>query len=170
MKALKFVLLSLMLAVLLPITSKAAVTASLPKDLARSLQEFLNSSDEDYTIEILTTETTEVLLRATKDLENSNYQNKTVNRTLNVHDQAGQVVWSLTLTAKFLYNGNSAECIGCSHGANACQAGWSIKSSSSSKNGNNATATATAVHKLFFLSSEQTQSLSITCMADGTIQ
>lgn len=169
MKALKFVLLSLALAVLLPITTKAA-TVSLPKDLARSLQEFLTSSEEDYSIEILTTETTEVLLQATRDPVTSNYQNKTVNRTLNVYDQAGQVVWSLTLTAKFLYNGSSSECIGCSHGANACQAGWSIKSSSSTKSGNNATATATAVHKLFFLSSEQTQSLSITCLADGTIQ
>ena len=169
MKALKFVLLSLALAVLLPITTKAA-TVSLPKDLARSLQEFLTSSEEDYSIEILTTETTEVLLQATRDPVTSNYQNKTVNRTLNVNNQAGQVVWSLTLTAKFLYNGSSAECIGCSHGANACQAGWSIKSSSSTKSGNNATATATAVHKLFFLSSEQTQSLSITCLADGTIQ
>ena len=96
-------------------------------------------------------------------------QSKTVNRTNYYTDKDKNVLWTLSLTATFNYDGYTAVCANCSHQANAVASGWSIKSASSGHNGNAAAAVGTALHKELFNTSEHQMSVTLTCDPDGTI-
>ncbi len=96
-------------------------------------------------------------------------QSVTVQRTSYYRDANMNVLWTLSLTATFNYDGYSAVCANCSHQANAVASGWSIKSASSGHNGNAAAAVGTALHKELFNTSEHQMSVTLTCDPDGTI-
>ncbi len=70
----------------------------------------------------------------------NNYTTKT--KTTQLKNSSGAVLWSVSITATFYYNGTIAQCTSCTPSAKAYTSTWSIKSVTSSKNGNSATATA----------------------------
>lgn len=95
-------------------------------------------------------------------------KSKTATKTSNVKDSHGVILWSLSVTGTFSYDGNTARCTSCSHQASA-GSGWTIQNSSSSYSGNSATAIATAKRNGLFGYS-MTESVTITCSASGVIE
>ena len=95
---------------------------------------------------------------------------KTASKTTYIKDSSQNVLWYVSITATFSYDGTTAACTSCSPHATAQDSQWSIKSSSASKSGNSATATATAVRSLSFgLVQESTKSVTISCSPTGEI-
>lgn len=95
---------------------------------------------------------------------------KTATKTTYIKDSSQNVLWYVSITATFSYDGTTAACTSCSHQAASQSSQWSIKSSSASKSGNSATATATAVRSLSFgLVQEATKSVTISCSPTGEI-
>ncbi len=95
-------------------------------------------------------------------------KSKTATKTTNVKDSSGNVLWSLSITGTFSYNGSSSQCTSCSHNASS-NSEWTIVNSSSSYSGNSATATATA-QKKHILSYTMSESVTISCSASGKIE
>lgn len=95
--------------------------------------------------------------------------NITKTKTTYMRDSSGTVLWSVSITATFTYDGTTSRCISCSPNASAPATTWSIKSVSSSKSGNSATAYATATHTSPSSSKDFTQSVTISCSKNGTV-
>lgn len=81
----------------------------------------------------------------------------------------GTVLWTLSVTATFTYDGTTSKCVSCSHNATAPGEYWSVKSVSSSKSGNHATANATICCKIGSNVNESKQSVTITCDKNGNV-
>ena len=98
------------------------------------------------------------------------YATKTITKTKTTRykNQAGDILWSVSIHATFSYNGSTSKCTSCSHSTTCPAKTWKIKSVSSSKSGNSATATATATHT-DLISEDFTKSVTITCSKNGTV-
>ena len=96
---------------------------------------------------------------------------KTITKTKTSYytNSNGVVLWSVSVTGTFSYNGSTSKCTSCSHKATAPGASWSIKSSSSSRSGNSATANAIATHYNGIISKDYSKSVTIKCSKDGII-
>lgn len=92
----------------------------------------------------------------------------TKTKTTKVKASDGTVLWSVSITASFTYDGATAYCNTCSHSATAYGERWFIKSVSSAKTGNQATAAAVATHHGSH-SQDFTQSVTIKCSKNGTV-
>ncbi len=79
------------------------------------------------------------------------------------------VLWSVSVTATFSYNGTNSKCLDCSDNAVSYNSAWTIKSSSSSKNSNCATAVATATYKSGTSSKDYTRLVTISCDKNGKV-
>lgn len=127
----------------------------------------ISENGEDYIVEtILIGETPE------RPSETVFADTQTITRTKisYVRNSDGDVLWYLSITATFEYNGSTSKCISCSCDAVSQNSSWNIKSYSCSKSGNSATATATATHTSpLGLSQDYTQSVTIRCSANGTV-
>jgi len=98
---------------------------------------------------------------------NSNTITKT--KTTNYKDPSGKILWSVSITATFSYNGSTSRCTQYYHRASAPSTSWFIKSVSSSKSGNTATAVAIATHYNVNWSEDITKSVTIKCSKTGVI-
>lgn len=97
-------------------------------------------------------------------------QTITATKTSYYVDSNQNILWYVSVTATFSYDGTSAWCTGCSHDAQSSSGAWTIKSSSHSSSGNSATATATAMNRNNFgISREYTRSVTISCSPTGEI-
>lgn len=104
---------------------------------------------------ILTTQATEKYITKTK--------------TKKMRDSNGAVLWEVSITATFSYNGTTSKCTSCSHKATSYHPSWSIKSVSSSRSGNTATATATAAYSDGSTTHNYTESVTISCDKNGNV-
>ena len=95
----------------------------------------------------------------------------TVNKTKTSYykNSSGTVLWSVSITATFTYNGTTSSCTSCYHSTTAPSSSWTIKSASHRKAGNTATATATATYTGATGSQDYTRSVTIQCSKDGVI-
>ncbi|MGN0413957.1 MAG: hypothetical protein ACI4FX_00525 [Agathobacter sp.] len=93
----------------------------------------------------------------------------TKTKTTNMKDVNGSIVWSVSVTGTFTYNGDTSTCIKSSHKAFSYASSWKIKTVSSSQRKNSATAVAIATHSSGQLSRDFTQSVTISCSKDGTV-
>lgn len=94
----------------------------------------------------------------------------TKTKTTYMKNSSGSILWSVSITATFKYDGSSSKCTACSHKTSVSSSVWSIKSSSSSKSGNTATAKVIAVHTdSTGTSSSVTKSVTIKCSASGVV-
>ena len=93
----------------------------------------------------------------------------TKTKTMYYKNQSGTVLWSLSITATFTYDGKSAKCIRCSHDTSVLEKGWSIKSCSSSKSGNSATVRCVAAHVVNSSTKDFSTSITIQCSKDGKV-
>lgn len=98
----------------------------------------------------------------------NNYTTKT--KTTQLKNSSGTVLWSVSITATFYYNGTIAQCTSCTPSAKAYNSSWSIKSVTSSKSGNSSTATAVATQTSSTgATQDTTKSVTITCSPKGIV-
>lgn len=94
----------------------------------------------------------------------------TKTKTTKMKDSSGNVLWSVSITATFFYDGTTSRCTTCTPNATSNSSTWSIKSVSSSKNGNSATATAVAINTSSIgQERELTKSVTISCSPAGVV-
>lgn len=79
----------------------------------------------------------EYLLRA-------NSKTKSASKVGKYRDSNGTVLWSVTVTGTFTYNGSTSKCTASKVSASSNNSNWRIASKNSSRSGNTASATATA--------------------------
>lgn len=80
------------------------------------------------------------------------------------------ILWSVTVTGTFTYNGSTSRCTNSSVTASSNDSRWKIVSKSSSKSGSTAKATATAKCYLNSLVIDtKTQTVSLTCSPTGKL-
>ena len=123
------------------------------------------SSDECFYVDTIITE--HISITSNADMTRST---KTASKTNYYRDADQNVLWYVTITATFTYDGTTSSCISCSHNAGSNNSHWSIKSCTSSMSGNSATATAVATQTgILGFSHDFTGSVTIYCAPDGTI-
>lgn len=97
-------------------------------------------------------------------------QTITRKKTTQLKNNSGDVLWSVSITATFTYDGATSKCISCTPSAESKNSAWTIKSVTSSKNGNSATATAVAKYTdPFGRTYESSKSVTLTCTAYGVV-
>lgn len=96
-------------------------------------------------------------------------QTKTGKKTSSYKNSSGTVLWSVSVTGTFSYNGSTATCTSKSHSATSYSSSWSIKSVSSTKSGNSATANAVATHRGATGTTDYSMSVTLRCSANGTL-
>ena len=96
---------------------------------------------------------------------------KTITKSKTAHYKNAEnvILWSISITATFTYNGSTSKCTACSHSSTCPAKSWKIKSISSSKSGNSATTKATATQSLGSTSNDFTESVTISCSKNGTV-
>lgn len=98
----------------------------------------------------------------------NNYTTKT--KTTQLKNSSGTILWSVSITATFYYNGTIAQCTTCTPSAKSYDSFWIIKSVTSSKNGNSATATAVATRTgVSGATNDTVKSVTITCSPKGIV-
>lgn len=123
----------------------------------------LNNFSDDYYVETVITDAKPTFSFSTFQ---SNSHAITKTKTTNIKNAKGTVLWSVSITATFTYDGSTSRCISCSPNAKAYASSWAIQSTSSSKSGNSATAVATANYASL---KNYTQSVTISCSKNGTV-
>lgn len=93
----------------------------------------------------------------------------TKTKTTKIKNESGSVLWSVSITATFSYNGSTSKCISYSHNATSYCTNYAIKSVSSSKYQNSATATAIAAYSNGKISKDYLQSVTIKCSKNGAV-
>ena len=94
----------------------------------------------------------------------------TKTKTTKMKDSSGNVLWSVSITATFFYDGTTSRCTTCTPKATTNSSAWSIKSVTSNKSGNSATATAIAIYTTSTgQTSEVKKSVTISCSPAGVV-
>lgn len=101
----------------------------------------LSNFNNDYYLETVITDANPTFSFSTLQ---SNSHTITKTKTTNIKNTNGAILWSVSITATFTYDGSTSRCISCSPSAETYSSSWTIQSTSSSKSGNSATAVATA--------------------------
>ena len=95
---------------------------------------------------------------------------KTAKKTGNFKNSQGTIVFTVTVTGTFTYNGSSSTCTKSVAEASSKNANWKISSKSASKSGNKATAKATAKRYVNLIAVEtQSCSVTLTCGSNGSL-
>ncbi len=123
----------------------------------------LNDFNNDYYLETVITDANPTFSFSTLQ---SNSHTITKTKTTNIKNTNGAILWSVSITATFTYDGSTSRCISCSPSAETYSSSWTIQSTSSSKSGNSATAVATANYASL---KNYTQSVTISCSKNGTV-
>ncbi len=94
----------------------------------------------------------------------------TKTKTTQLKNSSGSVLWSVSITATFTYDGSTSKCTSCTPSARVYASTWSIKNVTSSKSGNSATATAVATQTGSTGNTyDYTKSVTIKCSATGVV-
>ena len=96
-------------------------------------------------------------------------QTTTRTKTRYYKNSSGDVMWWVSITGTFTYDGNTSTCTSCYADADAPASTWSIKTLLSSKSGNTATGFAVATQTLAFVSYDYSMTVELTCSPNGTI-
>ena len=123
----------------------------------------LSNFNNDYYLETVITDANPTFSFSTLQ---SNSHTITKTKTTNIKNTNGAILWSVSITATFTYDGSTSRCISCSPSAETYSSSWTIQSTSSSKSGNSATAIATANYASL---KNYTQSVTISCIKNGTV-
>ena len=103
------------------------------------------------------------------------YYSKTSNKiitktkTTSMKNLAGKVVWSISITATFSYNGHTANCIRCSHKYKINYPLWTLTKINSSKSGRTATTTAVMTQHCNEFQKSFKKSVTIKCSPFGIV-
>ncbi len=142
------------------------INANLSFTSANSTDNEALQPDDSYYVETVISDT------LTDNYSISVFALNTITRTKTayVKNSAGAIMWSVSITATFTYNGSTATCIKCSDSTTCPSQTWDILTSSSSRSGNTATAKASATHTTpDGILKCYNQSVTITCSPSGVI-
>ena len=91
-------------------------------------------------------------------------------KTATYKDSSNVILWDVSVTGTFSYNGTSSTCVSASGDSHSYSSNWTVSSPTVSKSGNTATSTATGKKRLFGIV-VQTQTLSVTlsCSKNGVL-
>ena len=89
--------------------------------------------------------------------------------TIVIVDTSDNPLWSLSITATFIYDGTMSQCVACSHQTTSYNALWTTKSSSCGHSGNHATASATVTWTSPTGPYDYNYSVTISCTPAGVI-
>ena len=90
-------------------------------------------------------------------------------RTSTIFDAWQNPLWSISITATFIYDGTMSQCVACSHQTTSYDSHWTTKSSSCSHSGNYATASAVVTQTSPLGSHDYNASVTISCTPAGVI-
>ena len=140
--------------------------------LLTSLNSF--AEGEESSISLIRSETT-YLNNGYKFITNTylkNLDRSTVSsqKETNYVDPDNVILWKVTLTGTFTYNGSTSSCTAASSYSTVYQGNWSESNNNTFASGNAAVASVTMVRKFLFITVEtQVANLTITCDKDGNI-
>lgn len=100
---------------------------------------------------------------------NSTTSTVTKTKTTYGKNSSGEVMWSVSITATFTYNGSTSTCTSCTPSASAPGSCWAVKSLSSTRGSNSATAYALLTYSNGSLSQDYSVSVTISCDANGVV-
>ncbi len=115
------------------------------------------------------------LITSTETISQDGLQNitdlhtKTETKTTTIVDASDNPLWSLSITATFIYDGTMSQCVACSHQTTSYNALWTTKSSSCGRSGNYATASAIVTWTSPTGSYDYNYSVTISCTPAGVI-
>lgn len=92
-------------------------------------------------------------------------------KSTSMKNSDGETLWTLSITATFVYDGKIAECVSCTPKAVSYDSSWIVQSVTSTKNDNSATATM-IIRRTDLLDSthqDYTKSVTITCDPFGKV-
>ena len=159
-------LLSILLIVTLLTVTSANASAVVPTDIPQSQGYIEYINDNLYIETIITDETPANNSVSTFAINNT----VTKTKTSYYKDSAGNVLWTVSVTGTFTYNGTTSKCTSCSHKTTSPGNRWSIKSATSYKAANYATASATAIYTtLTGATHEYSRTVTLQCSKNGTI-
>lgn len=93
----------------------------------------------------------------------------TKTKTTTAKAQDGSILYSVSITATFSYNGSTSKCITCAPAAKAYARNYSINSVSASRSDNSANATASITYSSGNSIKNFSQLVTIKCSKNGTI-
>jgi len=113
----------------------------------------------------------ETTIKSVPNIKKAAHANSSITKTKtsSYKDKNGNVLWSVSLTGTFTYNGNTSSCTSCYHSSYVHSNAWSIKSVTSSRSGNTATAKAIATHSDNGISHDFTKIISLSCNKNGVV-
>lgn len=113
------------------------------------------------------TETIEIIKKTVKTRA---VTTKIAKKTTTYKNPSGSVLWAVTVTGTFTYNGKSASCTESYVSTAVKNTNWKISGSSASKNGNTASATATGNNYINgLLIKSITKTVKLTCSVNGKL-
>ena len=142
--------------VFLSVTTHAYETTS-------DIQKIIIGGEEYYLI------TTDSVIQTELPRNTNDLQTKTETRTSTILDSWQNPLWSISITATFIYDGTMSQCVACSHQTTSYDSHWTTKSSSCSHSGNYATASATVTQTMPLGSHDYYASVTISCTPAGVI-
>ncbi len=119
--------------------------------------------NESYYLEVVTSDTTSPLATMARTT-----YSRSASKTHNIKNIYGNTVASYTLSATFTYNGSSSKCTSASHSESISVSGWRFSSATASWSGNKAIGS--YLVKCSALNQSITNTITITCDANGNIQ
>ena len=125
-------------------------------------------AEQDFYIETTISESYDMSKDSESILKNTR-KKVTKTKTVTGRETDGKAAWSVSITATFTYDGNTSQCVSCSHEAESFKKEWKIKSVSSKKSGNAAMATAVVTHTSGSISKDFKQAVTISCSASGIV-
>ena len=92
-------------------------------------------------------------------------------KTTTMKNSNGETLWTLSITATFVYDGTVAECISCTPDATSYSSLWTVRNLNASRNNNSATATLIIryTEPTGVLYQDYTKYLTITCDPSGNV-
>ncbi|MCR5461081.1 MAG: hypothetical protein K6F51_14500 [Acetatifactor sp.] len=155
-KILLFILCCFMSVFVLSVTAHAYETTT-------DIQKIIIGGEEYYLI------TTDSVIQTDSPQNTNDLQTKTETRTSTILDALQNPLWSISVTATFIYDGTMSQCVACSHQTTSYDSHWMTKSSSCSHSGNYATASATVTQTMPLGTHDYYASVTISCTPAGLI-
>ena len=91
-------------------------------------------------------------------------------KTATYKDSSNEILWEVSVTGTFSYNGTSSTCVSASGDSHSYSSNWTVSSPTVSKSGNTATSTATGKKRLFgIVIQTQTLSVTLSCSKNGVL-
>ncbi len=110
------------------------------------------------------------VITITEDAVNAKASTKSAQKSYNYHNNAGESLWTYTLSGTFTYNGTTSSCTSVYDSYTIENSNWHLDSRSCYKSGKSAYGSVTMKYKVLGITTKTvSQDLTISCSAGGVI-